>query len=263
MNTKVTIRIRYVEEMYVLFIKIKCDVTHIFINFSFLFMEKRNCELCNFKSKAAQKLSKDEIYLLDDNCAEVSFKEGDMIIKQDAFSTNVAYIKSGLAKIHIKGPVREKIMRIVKAPSYLCLPSTFGDKINHFSATAIEPTQVCFIDITVFKKFIYENGDFAYQIIMDLSKSLLHSLHNCYDNAQKHNMGRVADTLLYFADKIYNSLSFNLPISRQDLADLTGITRESASRILTDFHNEKILEIDTRRITILNDKLLRQISEKG
>jgi len=83
------------------------------------------------------------------------------------------------------------------------------------------------------------------------------------NNAQKHNMGRVADALLLFANEIYNSLTFNLPISRQDLADLTGITRESASRILTDFNKEKILEMKGRQITILNDNLLRQISEKG
>ena len=154
-------------------------------------------------------------------------------------------------------------MKIVKAPTYLCLPSTFGDKINHFSATAIEETSVCFIDITVFKQFIYENGDFAYQIILDMSKGELQNFHNCLNNAQKQNIGRVADAILFFANEIYNSNTFTLPISRQELADLTGITRESASRILTNFHNEKILEINSRNITIVNDPILRQISEKG
>ncbi len=226
-------------------------------------MEKALCQLCSLKSTAAQRLNEAELCLLGENCATVHFQEGDLILRQNAFSTNVAYIKTGLVKIHIKGPLREKIMRITKAPAYLCLPSTFGDKINHFSATAIEPTTVCFIDITVFKKFIHENGDFAYQIILDLSKSQLQSLQNCLSNAQKQNIGRVADAILFFSKEIYNSNTFNLPISRQELADLTGITRESASRILTDFHKEKILEIDSRKITIVNELLLSQISEKG
>jgi len=152
----------------------------------------------------------------------------------------------------------------VKAPAYLCLPSTFGDKINHFSATALEETTVCFIDVTVFKQFIYDNGDFAFQIILDLSKGELQNFHNCLNNAQKQNIGRVADAILFFANEIYKSNSFTLPVSRQDLADLTGITRESASRILTDFHNENILNIsNSRNIIIMNEKLLRQISEKG
>ncbi|MDP4208223.1 MAG: Crp/Fnr family transcriptional regulator [Bacteroidota bacterium] len=226
-------------------------------------MEKTICKFCNLKSAAAKKLNEDEICALGNNCAEVQFKTGDIIIKQDALSTNVVYVKSGLVKIHIKGPIKERIRKIIKAPAYLCLPSTFGDKVNHFSATALEDTSICFIDVNVFKQFIYDNGDFAYQIILDLSKGELQNFHSCLNNAQKQNIGRVADAILFFANEIYNSNSFTLPISRQDLADLTGITRESASRILTDFHNEKILEIDSRKITVVNEALLRQISEKG
>jgi CRP-like cAMP-binding protein len=226
-------------------------------------MEKSICKFCNLKSSAAKKLNDDEIDVLCNNCAEAQFEAGDNIVKQGALSTNVAYIKSGLVKIHIKGPLRERIMKIIKAPSYLCLPSTFGDKINHFSATAIEKTSVCFIDVTIFKRFIYENGDFAYQIILDLSKSELQNFHSCLNNAQKQNIGRIADAILFFAGEIYNSNTFALPVSRQDLADLTGITRESASRILTDFHKEKIIEIKGRQVNILNEKLLKQISEKG
>jgi len=226
-------------------------------------MDKTSCKFCNLKSSAAQKLTENEICVLENNCAKTFFKAGDIIIKQDSLSTNIVYIKSGLVKIHIKGPVKERILKIVKAPSYLCLPSTFGDKINHFSATAIEDTRICFIDVNVFKQFIYDNGDFAFQIILDMSKGELQNHLNCFNNSQKQNLGRVADAILFFANEIYNSDTFRLPISRQNLADLTGITRESVSRILTDFHAEKILQIDTRHITILNEKLLRQISEKG
>jgi CRP-like cAMP-binding protein len=226
-------------------------------------MDKTRCTFCTLKSSAAMTLQEDEICALEKNCAQVTFQAGDIIIKQNALSTNVVYVKEGLVKIHVESPIRERIMKIVKAPSYLWLPSTFGDKINHFSATALEETSICFIDVTIFKKFIYENGDFAFQIILDLSKSELQNFQNCLNNAQKQNIGRIADAILFFASVIYNSNSFSLPISRQELADLTGITRESASRILSDFHKEKILEIYGRKIIITNELLLRQISEKG
>lgn len=226
-------------------------------------MEEKVCKFCNLKSTAGQVLNEDEIGLLQNNCARVHFMKGDNIIKQDALSTNVLFIKTGLVKIHIKGNIRERILKIVQAPTYLCLPSTFGDKINHFSATAIEETTVCFIDVTVFKQFIYTNGDFAFQIILNMSKAELQNFHNCLNIAQKQNMGRIADAILFFANQIYKSNTFVLPVSRQELADLTGITRESASRILTNFNDEKILGINGRNITILNDTLLRQISVKG
>ena len=215
------------------------------------------------KSSASEKLTHGELEDMGNNCAKVQFEAGDIIIKEGALSTNLAYIKSGLVKIHVKGPVREKIMKIVKAPAYLCLPSSFGDRVNTFSATAIETTRVCFIDLTTFKSFIHSNGEFAYQIIMDMSKGEIKNFHNLINNAQKQNMGRVADAVLFFANDIYESDSFDLPVSRQDLADLTSITRESASRILTDFHREKILDIKGHKISILNKALLQQISANG
>ncbi len=221
------------------------------------------CIMCSIKSNAIEKLNEDELKMLAHNCASLQFKAGDLIIKQDSFSTNVAFIKKGLVKIHTRGPAKEKILNIKKSPAYICLPSSLGDKVNHFSVTALEDTEICFIDLLTFKKFIYENGDFAYQIIMDLSKANLSNSHNCLNNAQKQNVGRVADAILFFAKEIYNSDNFILPLSRQDLADLTGITRESVSRILSDFHDNRIININMRNITILNEALLYQISEKG
>jgi len=227
-------------------------------------MEKVQCKYCGLKSPATKELNDSELELLSCNRAEVKFNAGDLIVMQDAFSTNIAYVKSGLVKVHLKGPSKDMIMRVVKAPAYLCLPSAFGDKINHFSATALEDdTFVCFIDSETFKHFISANGAFAYQILLDLSKGQLQSFHHCISNSQKHNIGKVAETLLFFADEIYGSHTFTLPISRQDLGDMTGSTRESVSRLFTDFHNEKILKIEGRKITIVNEGLLRQIAEKG
>jgi CRP-like cAMP-binding protein len=226
-------------------------------------MQKGECRICIYKSSAAKKLNDSELELLVNNCAQTSFMTGDVIIKQDSLSTNIVYVKTGLVKLHIRGPIKEMIMRIVKAPAYLCLPSTFGDKVNHFSATALAPTSICFIDLQTFKQFITANGDFAYQILLDLSKSQLQSFHKCVSNAQKHSQGKIADVLLFFSDEIYQSKQFTLPISRQDLGDMAGTTRESASRILTELHHDRIIDLVAKRVTILNYDLLKQISDKG
>ena len=96
-----------------------------------------------------------------------------------------------------------------------------------------------------------------------MSKGELQNFHNLINNTQKQNLGRVADSMLFFSKEIYNNLTFSLPVSRQDLGDLLGMTRESACRILTDFHNDKIIEIKGRKVTIVNEELLNQISERG
>ena len=226
-------------------------------------MGKSICKQCDFKSAAARTLSEMELDGLESSCAKTSFKPGEIIIKQNALSTNIAYLKSGLVKVHISDPGKERIMRIIKAPTYLGLSSNFGDKVNQYSVSALENCNVCFLELTAFKKFIYENGDFAYNIIMDLSKTELRNFINCLNNSQKQTIGRIADAILFLYREIYERPAFILPISRQDLGNLAGTTRENASRVLTQFHHEGIILIAGKKITILNEKLLQQISEKG
>jgi len=221
------------------------------------------CINCQYKSVAAEVLNDSELNTLHKSCTLVKFDPGEIIVKQNALSTNVAYIRNGLVKMHSNDGTKEKIIRIVKAPSYLCLPSNFGDKVNHFSATALEPTVVCFLDMAIFRNFIYTNGEFAYQIIMDLSKSQLQNMHSCINSIQRQTIGNVAQCILSFARDIYGSNTFTLPISRQDLGEMAGTTRESASRILSELNNEKIIKLEGKTITILNEKLLEKISLKG
>lgn len=226
-------------------------------------MENLSCLTCKMKSNATRKLTVEELEILENGHAGVSFKPGEIIVKQNALSTNVVYIQSGLVKIHIKGPVKERIMKVVKAPAYICLPGNFSQKVNHISATALEETSVCFIDLDVFKRFITTNGDFAYQVLLEMSKNEIRNFQNCLNNAQKQTAGRIADCILFFSKEIYNNSTYVLPVSRQELGDMVGTTRESASRTLTEFNHEKIISLEGKRITILNEKLLQQISEKG
>ena len=163
------------------------------------------CKLCEIKSKAASKLSEEEIEKLSFNCALVKFHKGDSLIKQGTFSTNVAYLRKGLAKIHIAGPYHEQIVRIVKAPGYLGLPTTFGDKINQYSVTVIEASEVCFIDIDTFRYLLKANHDFSYEILLEVCRNELEVFRRCANRTQKQIRGKIADVLLEFSDQIYNS----------------------------------------------------------
>ncbi len=226
-------------------------------------MFKPHCKLCNQRSGPSHMLNDCQLDVLNENSTQMKFQPGEVLIKQDSPTNSVIYIKSGLVKIHTRGHNRERIMNIAKAPSYLCLDSAFGDKLNHFSATALEPTSVCYIDSKTFTNFIEENGKFAYQVIQSMGRGELQNFHYLIDIAQKQNMGRVAHTLLFLSKDIYKSNTFNLPLSRQELADLTGITRESISRILHNFHNEDLIHIEGRKILLKNERVLKEISEKG
>jgi len=224
---------------------------------------KNECKTCSIKSKAASKLSDEEIEKLSLNCALVKFHKGDQLIKQGSFSSNVAYLRSGLAKIHIEGPYHEQIVRIVKAPSYLGLPTTFGDKINQYSVSVIEEAEVCFINIDAFRQLLKSNSDFSYEIMLELCRNELEVFCRCANRTQKQIRGKIADVLLEFSEKIYKSSIFTLPITQEDLGDLVDSSRESISRVLAEFDKDGIIKIVGRKIEILNKKSLSLISANG
>ncbi|MCK5138046.1 MAG: Crp/Fnr family transcriptional regulator [Bacteroidales bacterium] len=221
------------------------------------------CKHCQSKSLAANKLVESEIEELEHSCVSVDFLQGEIIFKQDALSSNIIYIRTGLVKVHIKGPDRDQILKIAKGPTYLGIPTTLGDKVNNYSATSLTHVSVCFVDIRTFRHFIENNSEFAYEIILDLCKEELSYYHRCVNQLQKHSAGRVADALLFFADEIYLSKTFNLPLSRSELGDLTGNSRESVSRILAEFNQQQIIQLKGRGIAIINHSLLKEIGKKG
>ena len=221
------------------------------------------CQFCSKKSPAVTKLDPNELKVLGDSCVEVNFSKGDIIFKQNALSSNVIFIKEGLVKIHVSGPEKEQILKISKGPTYLGIPTTFGDKVNHYSATALVETSVCFIDISVFKEFIKINSDFAYEVIVDLCKDELNQFERCVNLVQKQIHGRLCGTLLYFSEDIFQSDTIEMPLNRNELADLICTSRETVSRLLSELNKERIIQISGKKIKLLDMDKLKQISLKG
>jgi len=50
----------------------------------------------------------------------------------------------------------------------------------------------------------------------------------------------------------------DLGLRRQDLADLAGVSRETATRILNEFQKSGSIKVEKRKITILNESILKR-----
>lgn len=224
---------------------------------------KQNCEFCEHKSPAACKLGENELKTLSCNCLTVKFKKGDTIIRQGTYSTNVAYLKKGVVKIHIEGPYHTQVVRIVKPRYYLGLPTTFGDKINQYSVSAIEEAEVCFIDISIFRELLNSNSAFSNQILDELCRGELESYQKCVNRTQKQVRGKIADVILDFADNIYYSDSFQLNITQEDIGNLVDATRESVSRVWTEFVKDGVISVEGKQVNIINKEALQNMSRLG
>ncbi len=226
-------------------------------------MKTSSCASCLLRSKAVDNLAEQELSVLGESCVEAVFEKGETIFKQDALSSNIIYLQTGLVKLLVKGPQRTQILRLKKAPCYLGVPTTMGDKINHYSAVAIERTTACFIDINTFKELIRINPDFSYEIIIELCRNELEQFNRCVKLVQNQVFGRLATHLLDLSTHIYQSDQFDLPLNRSEIADLVCSSRETVSRLLSDLAKEEIIKVDGKHLEILDKNRLQQISEKG
>jgi CRP/FNR family transcriptional regulator len=73
----------------------------------------------------------------------------------------------------------------------------------------------------------------------------------------------MADVLLEFSEKIFISDSFTMPLSQSDLANLIDTSRESVSRVMTEFDKDGIIKVNGKQIEIVNKKSLKLISQNG
>ncbi len=225
--------------------------------------ESPGCTECIFKSPATKLLSKKELSQLEENCSVASLQPGEVIFKQGVFSNSIVYLKKGIVKLHIEGQQKEQIIKITKGPTYLGIPTGLDEKYYRYSAITVEETEACFIEKEAFKEFVRGNGRFAYEIIVQLCKDEINLFNGIISRTQKNIRGRLADALLFFKEEIYLSDTFVIPLTRSELGNYVDATRESVSRILTEFHNENIIRLTGKRVNIMNEKLLRLISKTG
>jgi CRP/FNR family transcriptional regulator, polysaccharide utilization system transcription regulator len=222
-----------------------------------------NCTDCNCKASIFKHLSPLELELINQSRFQVNYKAGEIIFKQGTPSPHFVCITSGLAKIYIEGYGKNLILALVKSVDYIFGPGIYVDNRHYYTASAVEDSTACLVDVTIFKKLIRENPDFAEEFIKRVSLQSIFNFNQVISLTQKQMHGRIADVLFYLTDKIYCQNPFELTISRQDLADLSGMSKESAIRILKEFKEEGILTVDGNVLEILNPKQLRQISETG
>jgi CRP/FNR family transcriptional regulator len=174
------------------------------------------------------------------------------------------FIKSGLVKVYKEGRNgKVLILRIETPNNFLGLMSVFGHDIHQFSAAAIDNTEIYFSDITVFRNLIKENGVFTMKLMNVLSIEGLYLFDRLMSQSHKQLPGRIADVLLYFAEKIYHSTAFTFPLTRRELAELAGTTKESFIRTLTEFKNDKIIDLDGSIVEIKSLKIIKTLSELG
>ena len=223
-----------------------------------------NCRHCDLKSPLFCYLTDEELDRVAENKLMVLFKKGETICKQGTHMSHVISVTTGLAKLYLESSEQHSsIIRIVKPTTFIGGPGVYLDQMFHYSVTALTDTSVCFIDLKLFKDLIDSNRAFAHALMKDMSKSILSVYNRLSLLAIKQMPGRMADTLIYLFDEVFEDTTFALDISKKDLAELSGMAKDSAVKILREFQNSKIIGYNNTGMTLLDRDSLYRISRTG
>ncbi len=209
-------------------------------------------------------LSIEEKELVNTHSVLVNFKKGEMVCKQGSFATHIMYLEKGLVKIYLEGKPKDLILSITTEKNLMGLQSLYeGNNTFLYSISTYSESTVRLIDIQLFKQLLKQNSLFSYRVINILNENTSQSYGRFFSLTQKQLHGRLADILLCLSRKIFKSESFDLPLSRSDLSDLTSMSTESVIRIMKDFKDDGIIDINSKSVTLLDMPRLESISAKG
>lgn len=209
-------------------------------------------------------LSDIEIQSVIDNSNSVNFNKKEILFRQNTRTSHIMFIKSGMVKIFKEGRNGKFIILKVAMPGdFLGLLSIYGGDTHHYSSSAIQPSEICFVDINVFNKILYSNGEFAAKIINHISNDGLFIFNRLMSQSHKQLPGRIADVILYFSEAIFKNTEFEFPFTRRELAELAGTTKESFIRTLAEFKHDKIIDLDGSVVKINSLKIVKTLSELG
>lgn len=222
------------------------------------------CAACSFRSLLFDKLTDEELQMLDRHRTYRDFKKGEVVVEEGERVHTFLYLKTGLVKLS-KFTLNKKnhIISIAKPKTFIGLLTVFSDPYFQYTITAIEPSSICFIEIEVIKKLIGTNGFFALDVLGKICNVSDEIIKNRINICSKQLRGRIAYLLVYFAKEIYTNTKFNLPITRRELGELIDMSTENVIRILSEFRKDGLIRIQGNQIEILNFDMLKRISKFG
>ena len=189
------------------------------------------------------------------------FKKKDIIFREGDFASYAYMILSGKVKtykINVDG--KEFIHDVMTNGNWLGEKALIQDTDRTEFAMALEDTELALIPRQDFQDLVFRNREVAEQFIKRLSNNLMDKERDLMDMAYNTVRKRTADTLMKLFEKYKNEgAPVSFKISRSDLAGMIGTASESAIRILSEFKQDGLIEVDSSRIIILKPEELGNV----
>ncbi|TWF35872.1 Crp/Fnr family transcriptional regulator [Chitinophaga polysaccharea] len=210
----------------------------------------KTCFLCQFSIP-------EWIAAVGDHKQHLSYKKNETIFQEGSPVKGIYFLYDGKVKVHKQwGPDKELIVRFAQKGDILGHRGLgSGERLYTVSATALEDTTVCYTDLAFFEASLKVNPQLTLKLMQFYADELQEAERKMRNLVHMDVKSRLADALLDIS-RLHNDIQFT--ISRQDLASFAGTTYETIYRNLQEFIQEKLIAVDGKSITILQEKKLKK-----
>ena len=232
-------------------------------------MNQCSCERCS-NNLCAKKvpifsfLSDEELKKIISMTGHLQFKKGEALCYEGEKSDTLFIINEGkvkLSKITKEG--KEQIVHILASGDFFGELNLFNDEEKYnFSAYAISNVKICTLSKENMDDILMRNPKISLKILKEVTKKLAETENLAQNLATNDADVRIAYMILEFGErygiKQREEIEIRLPINREEMANYTGLTRETISRKLSKFEELDIIELKGNKIIIIkNEATLR------
>jgi CRP-like cAMP-binding protein len=222
------------------------------------------CDKCSLATGSLFRyLSSEEIITLNFAKDFRQYARGDILYQEGNRISGFFCINSGIIKVFKTGlDGKEQIIRFAKGGDIIAYRSVLSNEVACTSAKVIEDCSVCFIPSEILISFIKSNSSYALELLKLACHELGEANSFITDIAQKTVRERLAEVILFLINDfgLDDEQYLMISLTREELANIVGTATESVIRLLSEFKSDKLVELNGRRIRILNTKGLIKIS---
>jgi CRP-like cAMP-binding protein len=206
-----------------------------------------------------EQVNTDQLNKLSNDREARIYKKKELIYQEGSHPKSIFFINKGKVKTFKSNEDgKEYITGLHKEGDFIGYTSLLEEQPFNESAMTLEDSEVTVIPKDDFFKLLYNNREVAGKFIKMLSDNVKEKEERLLKLAYNSVRKRVAEALMMLQKryKKEEDKTFNMAISRDDLAGIVGTSTETVIRTLSDFKDEKLIEIHGSNISILNPEKL-------
>lgn len=196
-----------------------------------------------------------------------SFVKGEALFSEGEEANGFYLLTEGHLKLcRVSSEGREKVLHFVRPGETFAEAAFFGDGRYPAEARALEPGEALFLPRQGFMELMTGNPRFAMNLVVSLSLSLRRFARQIEELTFADVTSRLASFLIKRAAEkstTYDGITYlELGIKKGELAAQLGTASETISRTFRKLKEEGILEMEARKVTILQMDRLEQLANR-